>query len=70
MKNIKVNYECASGQTISYQMLQFYLVRTRKTNLRRTITTTLSVREVIGQGNYVGLPSIIDNKKKKSSSLS
>jgi len=71
LKNILDIYETASGQAINYKK-NFFVVFSRNTNstLRKNIIHLLGVVEIMGHGEYLGLPSMVERDKYQYSLLS
>ena len=66
MKNILATYEAASGQAINLQKSELFCSRNTPDNLKNLIATTLGVRQVLGTGKYLGLPSMIERSKHET----
>jgi len=63
MKNILATYEEALGQAINLQKSELFCSRNTPDELKNLIATTLGVRQVLGTGKYLGLPSMIGRSK-------
>ena len=63
MKNVLTTYEEALGQAINLQKSELFCNRNTPDVLKNLIATTLSVRQVLGTGKYLGLPSMIGRSK-------
>jgi hypothetical protein len=64
MKNILETYEAASGQAISLPKSEVYYSFRVEAPLKDSITNTLGVRDVMGTGKYLGLPSMVGRSKE------
>lgn len=59
MKHLLFVDESATGQAINYQKSEIQFSKNVPPNTRDFILNTLEVRESLGSGNYLGLPSFI-----------
>lgn len=64
MKRILCSYEAASGQAINFQKSELFCSRNTSVELKDRIGNILGVRQVLGTGKYLGLPSMIGRNKK------
>jgi len=64
MKNILSTFEAASGQAINLQKSEIYCSSNTPADHKENITNILGVRQVLGTGKYLGLPSMIGRSKK------
>lgn len=59
MKNILVTYEQASGLAINFSKSEIIFSRNVSHDKKVASVNCLNVREGMGQGKYLGLPSMI-----------
>jgi len=64
MENILTSYEAASGQSINLQKSEMYCSRNTPMDCQGRIATILGVKQVLGTGKYLRLPSMIGRSKK------
>lgn len=64
LKHILDTYEAASGQAINYQKSSIAFSRNTDITCRNNIIHLLGVVESMGQGRYLGLPSMVGRDKK------
>jgi len=64
MKNILTIYEAVLGQSISLPKSELYCSRNVSDPLKTSITQIMGVKQVLGTGNYLGLPSMIGRNRK------
>lgn len=64
MKKLLEDYESASGLAINYQKSEILFSRNVPTDTKESLSSILGVQQSIGNGKYLGLPSMIDQNKK------
>lgn len=64
MKKLLEDYESASGLAINYQKSEILFSRNVPTDTKESLSSILGVQQSIGNGKYLGLPSMIDRNKK------
>jgi len=63
LKNILASYEAASGQGINFQKSEIFCSRNTPTDVRNAIANIMGVKQVLGTGKYLGVPSMVGNSK-------
>jgi len=63
MKNILATYEAALWQAINLQKSELFCSRITLGDLKNLIANTLGVRQVLGTGKYLVMPSMIGTNK-------
>lgn len=66
IKEILSSYENVSRQSINYQKLEIYFSKNVQNTTQESLLDTLEVRESLGTGLYLGLPSLIGRNKKST----
>jgi hypothetical protein len=66
MKSILASYEVASGQAINFQKSEIFCSRNTPPEVRADITNIMGVRQVLGTGKYLGVPSIVGRSKSST----
>jgi len=66
MKNILATYEAASGQAINLQKFEIFCSRNTPTDMRTEIANIMGVRQVLGTGKYLGVPSMVGRSKSST----
>ncbi|XP_058784657.1 uncharacterized protein LOC131659487 [Vicia villosa] len=66
MKDILATYEEATGQAINFLKSEFYCSRNVDSDTRTELATLLGVQQVLGTGNYLGVPSMIGRSRKSA----
>jgi len=64
LKSILQNYEELSGQAINYQKSEKNFSKNTQDGMKTDIKNIFQVSKVIGNGKYLGLPSMVGRKKK------
>jgi hypothetical protein len=63
MKGILATYEAASGQAINLQKSEIFCSRNTPTDVKTEIANIMGVRQVLGTGKYLGVPSMVGRSK-------
>lgn len=66
MKDILASYEAASGQAINLQKPEIFFSRNTPEETKNNISNILGVRQVLGTGKYLGVPSMIGRSKNST----
>jgi len=66
MKGILATYEAASGQAINLQKSEIFCSRNTPTDVKTDIANIMGVRQVLGTGKYLGVPSMVGRSKSST----